>query len=263
MESKTPGRTSLDLIGQTFGRLTVLGPAGKIGRSKAWRCRCECGNETVVRAASLRAGLTRSCGCLNRDASRAKRLDLTGQEFGRLTVVEPAEDTDGCAMWRCRCECGNEIAVRGDYLRSGHVMSCGCMRRETPKGKLDLTGQAFGDLTVLGPAEKIGRFTAWRCRCTCGNEAVVKTVRLRAGYATSCGCKGTSHSRRKLDLTGQRYGYLTVLEPAGNSNGRTAWRCRCDCGRETVVRTGHLRDGSTKSCGCRNGRGPDLAGRDL
>lgn len=58
------------------------------------------------------------------------------------------------------------------------------------------------------------------------------------------------HSRQKLDLTGQRYGHLTVLAPAENRGGRTAWRCLCDCGRETVVQSGRLRCGHTKSCGC-------------
>lgn len=59
------------------------------------------------------------------------------------------------------------------------------------------------------------------------------------------------HSRQELDLTGQRFGMLTVLAPAENIGGRTAWLCRCDCGQETVVMTGHLRDGHTTSCGCK------------
>lgn len=58
------------------------------------------------------------------------------------------------------------------------------------------------------------------------------------------------YSRKKLDLTGQRYGKLTVLGPAENMGGYTAWLCRCGCGRETVVPTRHLRSGHTKSCGC-------------
>ena len=58
------------------------------------------------------------------------------------------------------------------------------------------------------------------------------------------------HSRRKLDLTGQRYGKQMVLGPAPNIGSRTAWRCRCDCGRETVVQSGRLRSGHTSSCGC-------------
>ena len=62
--------------------------------------------------------------------------------------------------------------------------------------------------------------------------------------------------RKKLDLTGQRYGKLTVLRPAENIGACTAWVCRCDCGQETVVRTDNLRHGRTKSCGCQRGTNP-------
>lgn len=63
------------------------------------------------------------------------------------------------------------------------------------------------------------------------------------------------HSRKKLDLTGQRYGRLTVMGPAENIGTRTAWLCQCDCGQEAVVKTHHLRCGHTKSCGCLYGPG--------
>ncbi len=63
------------------------------------------------------------------------------------------------------------------------------------------------------------------------------------------------HSRKKVDLTGQRYGHLTVLGPAENIGTRTAWRCLCDCGQEAVIKTHHLRCGHTKSCGCLYGPG--------
>ena len=59
-----------------------------------------------------------------------------------------------------------------------------------------------------------------------------------------------SHSRKKLDLTGQRYGHLTVLRQAENVGSRTAWLCQCDCGREAVVKTSYLRNGHAVSCGC-------------
>lgn len=58
------------------------------------------------------------------------------------------------------------------------------------------------------------------------------------------------HSRKKLDLTGQRFGKLTVLAPAENVGDRTAWLCRCDCGQETVAITKYLRNGRGTSCGC-------------
>jgi crotonobetainyl-CoA:carnitine CoA-transferase CaiB-like acyl-CoA transferase len=53
-----------------------------------------------------------------------------------------------------------------------------------------------------------------------------------------------------LDLTGQRFGKLLVLDRAQNVNGRTAWLCRCDCGAEVVKITKYLRNGETTSCGC-------------
>lgn len=68
------------------------------------------------------------------------------------------------------------------------------------------------------------------------------------------------HSRKKLDLTGQRYGHLSILRPTQNIGSRTAWVCRCDCGQETVVQTNRLRSGHTTSCGCRSARSnPDSA----
>lgn len=55
---------------------------------------------------------------------------------------------------------------------------------------------------------------------------------------------------RRIDMTGQRYGRLTAIELDRVENGRTFWKCRCDCGNITVVAGGKLRNGSTKSCGC-------------
>ena len=55
---------------------------------------------------------------------------------------------------------------------------------------------------------------------------------------------------KKLDLLNQKFGRLLVIEAAPNIKGRTAWKCRCDCGKEINVTTKSLRDGNTKSCGC-------------
>ena len=58
------------------------------------------------------------------------RLDLTGQRYGQLTVLRPAESIGDKTTWLCRCDCGNEVVVKTRYLRSGHVKSCGCKRAE-------------------------------------------------------------------------------------------------------------------------------------
>lgn len=56
---------------------------------------------------------------------------------------------------------------------------------------------------------------------------------------------------KKLDLTGQRFGRLTVVECCGRSkDGQKVYLCRCDCGTEKKVRSGNLRNGNTQSCGC-------------
>jgi hypothetical protein len=60
-------------------------------------------------------------------------IDLTGQRFGRLTVLESAPRVDAYARWRCRCECGTLIAVSSRDLRQGNVKSCGCLRRDTAR----------------------------------------------------------------------------------------------------------------------------------
>ena len=55
---------------------------------------------------------------------------------------------------------------------------------------------------------------------------------------------------KKLNLMNQKFERLTVISEAPNKNGRTAWRCKCDCGNEITVTTKSLRDGNTRSCGC-------------
>ena len=60
-----------------------------------------------------------------------KRIDLTGQRFGRLTVDSAAHtDSRQEQFWLCRCDCGRETVVSGYKLRSGHTKSCGCLQKE-------------------------------------------------------------------------------------------------------------------------------------
>ena len=65
------------------------------------------------------------------------KKDLTGQPSGRLVVIrEYGRDKHGNVLWLCRClgkngnDCGNEVVVSTNDLRSGHTQSCGCLQRE-------------------------------------------------------------------------------------------------------------------------------------
>lgn len=59
------------------------------------------------------------------------RIDLLGQRFGRLLVIEAAPSRDNRAMWKCKCDCGGQTISIGSNLRDGHSLSCGCIRAHT------------------------------------------------------------------------------------------------------------------------------------
>ena len=64
----------------------------------------------------------------------AKPIDLTGQRFGRLTVITRAGSTKhGQTMWICKCDCGRTATVRGDHLTRDATKSCGCYQKEWAK----------------------------------------------------------------------------------------------------------------------------------
>ena len=73
---------ALKLENERFGRLFVLERIenNKENRSQ-WSCRCDCGNITKVSGISLRAGNTKSCGCLNRDTSKKSGEQNKGQRI--------------------------------------------------------------------------------------------------------------------------------------------------------------------------------------
>ena len=56
-------------------------------------------------------------------------IDITGDKYNRLTVLERVEGTTP-ATWKCICDCGNITFVRGQNLKSGAVKSCGCLLHE-------------------------------------------------------------------------------------------------------------------------------------
>lgn len=61
----------------------------------------------------------------------SKLIDITGQKFGKLTVIKRAENTKlGESRWVCKCECGNEKIIEGRKLRTAHTQSCGCIHKE-------------------------------------------------------------------------------------------------------------------------------------
>lgn len=72
----------------------------------------------------------------------SKLIDLTGQRFGRLTVIERVPSPVRNAKWLCKCDCGNTTAVLGTVLRSGDSKSCGCYRSDFWKQQMTTHGMS-------------------------------------------------------------------------------------------------------------------------
>lgn len=113
-----------DLTGQKFG---YLKPVEYIKGGK-WKCLCDCGNETIVDTRNLKAGHTKSCGCLVY-SSKNNVHDMTNYETDFLKVIERDGSTEnGIAKWKCKCKkCGRYFTTTGSWIRAGEIKSCGCI----------------------------------------------------------------------------------------------------------------------------------------
>ena len=96
----------------------------------------------------------------------SRLIDLTGQKFGRLTVIARAEHKGKHLRWNCECECGNECVVASSHLRTGHTKSCGCYAKEVRS----ITGKSRSIHGMDGTPT----YNSWRGiikRCTDPNNA--------------------------------------------------------------------------------------------
>ena len=117
----------------------------------------------------------------------------------------------------------------------------------------DLTGKKYGKLFVLGRGDDYispsgSKLLRWSCQCECGKNINATTSQLKRGLS-SCGCVS-----KREDLTGRKFGKLTVMYPANDyvspSGSRMGkWHCKCECGNEVDVLGMSLKNGDTKTCG--------------
>ena len=220
-----------DMIGQRFGRLVVIKLDEEItnnnkNHAKSYVCQCDCGNVKTIRKANLLNGCTISCGCALKDNGKHMKkriIDITGQRFGKLTVIrrkendknDPIKQRRLGAWWYCDCDCGTkDFIAKGSYLRAGRVQSCGCYNKEAShdKNMIDLTGQRYGMLTVIEEVKDIRQSGSiiWKCLCDCGNETYASSNSLRTGNKVSCGCLSSKNEQKiKNHLTNIGIKYIS------------------------------------------------------
>lgn len=122
------------------------------------------------------------------------RLDLTGNIYDELTVVEMLYNYNNKHRTYCRCITinGDEVIVRADALQSGATH---CAKGAGRSGKpIDVTGQRFGLLVAIKPTSQRSSNSSviWECLCDCGNITYVALGNLIRGHTLSCGCRHQS-----------------------------------------------------------------------
>lgn len=121
---------------------------------------------------------------------------------------------------------------------------------------INIAGQKFSRLTAICPAGAApGGHIRWLCSCDCGGQVTTIAHSLRSGNTKSCGClqrekAAQSGVASRVDLTGCKFHRLTVVRAVGQQGGKVLWLCECDCGNQTTVSSGNLKNGHTQSCGC-------------
>lgn len=131
------------------------------------------------------------------------KIDLTGQTFGRWTVIEedPIRAKDKRIKWICQCSCEKQTikSISGTSLRKGTSVSCGCYQKEqTSKSNIgnaygkantkDISYQKKGQLTPIERLQTKAKNNSyeWICVCDCGNQCISNTTDLNRGRKTRC-----------------------------------------------------------------------------
>lgn len=145
----------------------------------------------------------------NQSEPVSRVIDLTGQRFGKLVVIERAweredelDDKRYGAYWRCLCDCGNTNVVCGFNLRRKHgTVSCGCMKGALTQSGLahpqakNWTGQRIGSLVGVRAVRGTGGGVVWLWQCDCGQTREAEACDARRG-SQSCGCKQHEATQR-------------------------------------------------------------------
>jgi hypothetical protein len=142
-----------------------------------------------------------------------KKLDLTGQVFGLLTVIRLDRlGSHGKEYW-CKCQCGNEKLYRGSTLTSGTVKGCGCQRNKNRDHPSHLH---------------------------------IPNTKIRAAQGRQEWYKGKAHGK-----VGEIHWRLTIENVRLSSDCRRYdMECRCECGETTIQCYSDIKIGRVKSCGC-------------
>ena len=167
----------IDLIGQKYGNLTVIGRAPNRGKHVYWQCKCDCGDIKEIRSQHLREGTIKTCTHCNANS-------IVGKTFGNWKVLRATDKKfETYILYECKCiKCGNIALKTSTFLKQEHKFCDNCRSN-------DISNQRFGNLIAI---QRMGsdhnHHSIWKCKCDCGNDIIVTYGHLINGDTKSCGC---------------------------------------------------------------------------
>lgn len=153
--------------------------------------------------------------------SHSRFVDLTGQKFGRLTVVAYAGKHGAYPKWRCVCVCGGTKTTRSGHLKSGRASSCGCYNAELQRKSFQTHGGATFDKSKRHPL-----YSIW-----CGMKKRCYSPRCQAypyygGRGITVCDEWRTDFKRFADDMGSRPSAEHSIERRENDGPYAPWNCR-------------------------------------
>ena len=163
----------INLIGKKFGRLIVLCDSKqRSGSSVMWKCLCDCGNTTTVRAPDLKRGITQSCGCLHRELL-AKRRYKHGESNRNLTRLYN--------LWlNMKRRCDNPDHTKYKYYGGKGISVCDEWRGNYSAFKSWAILNGYQDNLSIDRINNNGNYEPNNCQWITMSENSIKSHRERA-----------------------------------------------------------------------------------
>lgn len=150
--------------------------------------------------------------------SGPRTIDIVGQRFERLTVIELSEIRGGNAYWICQCDCGARKIVAASNLNRGNVKSCGCLRREIGQTTLTKHGLTVSNIRLMRVWNNI------KYRCENRNASAFANYGGRGIRV----CEGLHDFATFLELIGDRPTAEHSIDRIDNEKGYSCGACN-DC----------------------------------